>query len=72
MLLTEPSSFNPQFFLKRGVRNEDKTGSRDNPLSPLALGDDALDLVESAVGAGSTVLDNVAPDLPSTAALAGL
>jgi len=43
----------------------------DVPLS-LALGDDAFDLVETAICTGSAVLDDVAADLARPAALTGL
>lgn len=44
----------------------------NDSLSPLALGDDALDLVQPAVGARGTMLYHIAPDLSSSTALAGL
>nr|POE47643.1 hypothetical protein CFP56_00974 [Quercus suber] len=38
----------------------------------LALGDDTFDFVQATVGAGSSVFDDIAAHLPSSAALAGL
>jgi hypothetical protein len=41
------------------------------PLPPLGIANHTLDFIEAAIGAGRSALDDVAPNLPRAAAMAG-